>query len=60
VLFRPIGEARADCLCPDLVPLRPEMLNAAFQHVANRHELVLAEADARRRSGRQRWSELHS
>jgi hypothetical protein len=36
------------------------MLNAAFQHVANRHELVLAEADARRRSGRQRWSELHS
>jgi AraC-like DNA-binding protein len=28
------------------------VLYAAFEHVADRHELVFAEADARRRSGR--------
>jgi hypothetical protein len=42
----------------DLVPLSAKVLDAAFEHVANRHEPVLAEADARRRSRRQKVSGL--
>ena len=36
------------------------MLYAALEHVADRHELVLAEADARRRSGRQKVSGIEN
>ena len=44
--------SQRSCLVPDLVPLSTEVGNAAFEHVAHRHEPVLAEADTRRRSCR--------